>query len=171
MAKGQIPENAYSVEDRHAALELAATVGISPAARQLEISRRTIYRWIEMYPQLWSDLRAGDPEAHKRGFAVRLEDLAARYAEAEHLALDRAEEVLAGASAKEIAAIIKAMGSSRQAATLGARTVMGEDRADVDVTINFPQIEQAMERLLGAAGPAPALPVSNEADVVDAKLG
>lgn len=168
MAKGQIPENAYSVEDRHAALELAATVGIAPAARQLGVPRRTIYRWVDMYPQLWSDLRAGDPEAHKRGFAVKLEDLAARYAEAEHMALDRAEQILQGANAKEIAAIMKAMGSSRQAATLGARTVMGDDHADVDVNINFPQIEQAMERLLGAAGPPPALLVANEAEAVDA---
>lgn len=167
MAKGQVPANAYSESDRKAALELAAVVGMKPAARQLGIDRSQLYRWVDMYPQYWSDLRAGQPEAHRKGIAQRLEDLAERYGEAEHDALDRAEELLGTADPKELAALIKAMGSSRQAATLGARTVLGEATSVTDVHIDFPQIEQAMEALLNQGAPQPALQVPNEAEVVE----
>jgi hypothetical protein len=164
MAKGQTPENAYSEGDRKAALELAASVGVKPAAQHLSISRATIYRWIDMYPKYWSDLRGGNPEAQRRNTAHRLEDLADRYTAAEHDLLDRVENhLIARADAKEAAALIKALGSSRQAATVGARTTLGEPEK-VEHTINFPQIEQAMERILAGAQPQPALPVANEAE-------
>lgn len=165
MAKGQTPENAYSVEERHAALELAASVGVKPAAEQLGVPRGTIYRWINFYPQLWSDLRAGDPEVQRKGIARRLDDLAERYTDTEHEILDKIETMLASGAtldAKSLAALVKSVGSSRHGATVGARAVLGEpDR--VEHTINFPQIEQAMERLL-EQGRAPALPVPNEAE-------
>lgn len=168
MAKGQSPEIAYSEEQRLAALELAAAVGPKPAAQHLGIARASIYRWINMYPREWSDLRAGDPEAQKRGIATRLEDLADRYAAAEHDMLDRVEDTLIGnADAKEAAALLKAMGSSRQTATVGARAARGDDHDIHEHNINFPQLEAAMELLLNGA-PAPALPVPNEAEVHNA---
>lgn len=160
----------YAPEERHAALELAATTSIRAAAQKLGVGRSTIYRWIDMYPQLWSDLRAGDPTAGKRKVAQRLEDLADRYTAAEHDLLEKIEEggIKAG-DAKEAAALLKAMGSSRQAATVGARTISG-DHDVVEHNINFPALEAAMERLLeGATAPPPApLAVRNEAESQDA---
>lgn len=152
----------YTEADQHAALELAATVGIKPAARHLGINRTTIHRWIDKHPKLWSDLRAGDPAAHRRGFAANLEDLAERYAGAEHDLLERIEEGrIKPKDAKEAAALMKAMGSSRQAAVAGARTLSGEPET-VEHTINFPALEAAMERLLDQGGTSPrALPVPN----------
>lgn len=165
MAKGQSPENAIPEADRLAALELAAAVGPKAASRHLGIARASIYRWIDLYPQQWSDMRAGDPEANRRGIARRLEDLASRYGEAEHELLDRVQDkLIKTADAKEAAALIKAMGSSRQTATVGARATLGEPEV-VEHNINFPQIERAMEQLLNQSQ-QPALPVPNEAEVV-----
>lgn len=148
----------YTEEEHKAALELAATIGPRAAARELEIERRSLYRWMEKYPKFWSDLRAGDPAAHKRNVAGRLEELADRYRGAEHDLLDRVEETIIPklADPKEAAALLKAMGSSRQAAIAGARVISGEPD-QVEHTINFPAIEAAMERLLGASPAQPAI--------------
>lgn len=154
----------YTEEERKAGLELAATIGISAAARHLDVTRKTIHRWATRYPQFWSDLRAGDPTAHRKGFAYRLEDLADRYTGAEHDLLDDIEDgKLQPKDAREAAALLKAMGSSRQAAVAGARTVSGDPDQIVEHTVNFPALEQAMERLLDQAPAAPALVVENEA--------
>lgn len=165
--KGEPGENSIPEDQRHAALELAATVGPAAAARHLGISRQSIYRWAELYPQLWSDLRAGDPKAHRRGVAARLEDLTDRYAAAEHDLLLRVEEVLIEqAGPKEAAALIKALGSSRMAATAGMRVLTGEADQVVEHNINFPALEAAMERLLEGAPTTLALPIP-EAEVVE----
>lgn len=145
-------------------MELAVAIGRRAAVRQLGISNHTFQKWTVKYPQEWSDLRAGDPDAQKNGFSKSLEELAHEYLAAEHDLLDKiADGENAPKDAKEAAALIKAMGSSRQAATVGSRTVVGA--ADlVEHTINFPALEQAMERLLDSAPSAPALEVRNEAD-------
>lgn len=158
----------YTEEERHAGLELAATVGPRAAARQLDVSVKTLYRWMDRYPKLWSDLRAGDPTAHRRGFAHRLEDLADRYAASENDLLDEIDDgKLKPTDAREAAALIKAMGSSRQAAVAGARVVSGDPDQVVEHQINFPALEQAMERLLAggkdAISPQGVLVVENEA--------
>lgn len=158
--------DSYDESERHAALELAASVGVKPAAEHLGIARATLYRWIDRYPQLWSDLRAGDPQAQRRRVAHRLEDLADRYLAAEQDLLAKVEAGdIAAKDAKEAAALIKAMGSSRQAAVAGSRTISGESEV-VQHNINFPALEEAMERLLSAGDPPPSppLPVANEAD-------
>jgi transposase-like protein len=147
---------AYTQEQQLAGLELAATIGIYAAARELQVSPTTLYRWQRNHPKELSDMRAGEKEAFKHGFAQRLEDLADKYTEAEDQALEKViEKIEAGnLDAKELAALIKAMGSSRGVATVGARATRGEDQQNSTLNINFPNLEAAMERLLG--GPAPA---------------
>lgn len=153
----------YDDTERHAALELAAATTISNAAQHFGMSRKTLYRWIEKYPQLWSDLRAGDTSKGRRKIAERLEVLADRYTAAEHDLLDSIEDgKIEAKDAKEAAALLKAFGSSRHTAVAGVRQITGESDT-AEVNINFPALEQAMERLLGAA-PPPALVVENEAE-------
>lgn len=141
-------EHNYSEDEVRAALELSATIGIKPASRELKIGRATIYRWIDRHAELWSDLNSGK-EKHRFGFAAQLEHLAERYAGAEHDALERIEEKLdeGDLDAKELAALVKAMGSSRGVAAAGARAARG-DHDVVEHQINFPQLERAMQALL-----------------------
>lgn len=162
------PPKRYTDEEKKAALELGAALGRNAAVRELGISKSTFQQWTEAFPQLWSDLRAGDREAQKRGYARTLEDLAQQYAAMEFSALERAEGLIKGASVKDTAALIKAMGASRGVATVGARAVLGEDREIVEHNINFPALEQAMERLLERAPAPQELPihVDNQAEVV-----
>ena len=165
MAKGQAPEHAFSEDDRKAALELAATVGVKPAAEHLGVARASIYRWIDMYPRYWSDLKAGDREAQRRNIAGQLENLADRYAAAEHDALDRAEELLPHTDAKGTAALIRAFAGGRGVAAAGARSMRDEDRERTEVTINVPQLERAMQALLNQADrPEPPVLVENVAE-------
>lgn len=156
----------YSEEEVHAALELAASTSVASAGRHLGIGRATLYRWIDRYPKLWSDLIGGDYRHGRRKIAERLEVLADRYTAAEHDILDEIEGgKLKPKDAKEAAALIKAMGSSRGVAVAGVRSITGE--ADVsEVNINFPALEQAMERLL-SGGPDRPLLVENEADALE----
>jgi transposase len=157
----------YTETERQAALELAANTSIKAAAEHLGISRKTIYAWIDKYPKLWSELQA-DPKHGKRKIAERLEVLADRYTAAEHDLLDQIEVgTIQAKDAKEAAALLKAFGSSRQAAVAGSRTISGEPET-VQHNINFPQLEQAMQAILAQAPPPPPLPVPNEAENVDA---
>lgn len=157
MAAPRKPARTYSEEEAKAALELGAALGRRAAIRQLGISSATFQKWTEQYPELWSDLRANDPKAQRHGFARRLEDLAESYTAVEFEALERAEKLIKGADAKEAAALIKALGSARMAATTGSRQVAG-DPVEHDHNINFPQLEAAIERLLEKAGAPPELP-------------
>lgn len=160
----------YTREEALAAMELAVAIGRRAAVRQLGISNGTFQRWTVKYPQEWSDLRAGDPDAQKKGFSKSLEELAQEYIAAEHDILDEISDgQFKPKDAKEAAALLKAMGSSRQTATVGARGAMNEPELH-EHNINFPQIEQAMERLLASAAPAPALQVPNEAETDDARV-
>lgn len=161
MAKGQTPENAYPEADRLAALELASQIGMKPAARQLGLPRATLYRWRDMYPKQWTDFNLG--KEHRLRTAENLEDLAARYTDAEHDALEKVEEMLTNGrlDPKELAALIKALGASRGVATAGAQRARGDNQV-VEHNINFPQLEQAMQALLSSGEP----PGPGEAEVV-----
>lgn len=113
-------------------------------------------------PEFWSDLRAGDRTVHKTRVAQNLEDLADQYSSLEFEALERAEKLLPHTDAKELAALMKAMGASRGVATVGARGYRGEDHDVTELTINFPALEAAAEAILNRA-PQPRL-VENTAD-------
>lgn len=155
----------YSDDEKKAALELAIAIGRREAVRQLNISPSAFQRWTQQFPQFWSDLKAGDPEQQRKGFAKSLEDLAAEGMSVEHEALWRAHDQLKTSDPKETAAILKAAAASRQTAIIGAKQVLGEPDV-VEHNINFPAIEAAMERLLEGHEP-PALQVANEAEDVD----
>lgn len=164
MPPARVVPKRYTEESKRAALELGAAVGRNAAIRQLGISKATFQRWTEEFPEFWSDLRAGDREAQKLGIAQRLEDLAEQYTSLEFEALERAEKLIKTADPKELAALIKAMGSSRGVATVGARGYRGEDAHTVDHNINFPALEAAANAILDRAESQPLL-VANEADV------
>jgi hypothetical protein len=154
----------YTEDEAKAGMELAIAVGRRQAVKALGISNSTFQKWTVKYAQYWSDLKAGDPEAERKGFSKGLEELAQDYMVAEQDLIDQIQDgKFKPENAKEAAALIKAMGSSRQTATVGARSVAGEHEV-VEHNINFPQIEAAMERILSAQAPQTALPVPNEAE-------
>lgn len=155
------PRRTYDEAEKKAALELGAALGRNAAVRELGISKSTFQKWTDQYPDFWSDLRAADPQVQKMRFAQRLDDLAERYIGAEHDLLDRIEDqLIKRANAKEAAALVKALGSSRMAATAGARQVVPEAEVH-EHHIDFPQLEQALVRVLERA-PEP-IQVPNEA--------
>lgn len=158
------PVKLYTDDERRAALEMAAAHGRRAAIRHLGISTSTFQKWTERYPDLWSALRANDREAQKKRYAQNLEDLADSYAATEFEAIERAERLIKTADAKETAALIKAMGSSRGAAAVTAQRARGELVEHHEHHIDFPQIEAAMERLLESSAPQLPLPVENEAE-------
>jgi hypothetical protein len=143
----------YVESDKLAALKLGAQIGISAAARELSINRKSFYRWIEEFPEQWSDLQ--------KVRSARLDDLVDRYSSAEDKAIDRAIQLLDGEGdpldARDTAALIKAMGSSRQAATVGARQVRGDPDQTATLQVNFPALEAAAEALLQRAGETKAI--------------
>lgn len=146
----------FSDDDRRAALDLAAEIGVRPACRELDIAATEFYRWVKAMPEYWSDLQ--------RARAPRLDDLVDRYAAAEDKAIDQAELLIASADAKETAALIKAMGAARGLAHVGARQTRGEADTTHDLNINFPQIEAAAEAVLQRAKPTKAIEGTAEDD-------
>lgn len=155
----------YTDDEKRAALKLAARIGISAAARELGTYNKTIRRFRDQMPEFWSELvaHADVAPARRQRQAENLEDLADAYVEREFKAVEAADRLLDGGEleAKELAALIKAMGSSRGLATAGARAHRGEDLQVVEHNINFAQLERAMETLLNSGSPQPALPTPN----------
>lgn len=158
--KGQSP---YTDAEKRAALELAAAIGTKPAARRLGITPHSIRNWREQFPEMWSDLRSDAPKRKTRA-AENLEDLEEGYSALEFEAMDRAEKLIKTADAKELAALIKAMGSSRGLASVGARSYRGDDVQRIEHTIDFPALEAAAQAILRRAEDRPALEVTNLAE-------
>lgn len=154
----------YTDDEKKAALELAARIGTRAAARELGTHPTSIRRFRDQLPEFWSDLMAGGdtrPYTRRRA-ADNLEDLAEQYTEREFEALDRAEKLIKTADAKELAALIKAMGGSRGVATAGARGYRGEDVQTVEHNINFDALERAAQVIIDRA--QPPVPVANLAE-------
>lgn len=160
-------ESKYSDDEKRAALELGATVGRNAACRQLGISKSLFQKWTEQFPELWSSLRSGDRTVHRTRVAQNLEDLAEQYAAVELDALERAEKLVPRANARELAALMKAMGSSRGVATVGARGYRGEDADRLEIDINFGSLEAAAQAILESVSEQRALPTPNLAEATD----
>lgn len=149
----------YTLEEQYAALDLTARIGITAAARELGMQRKTIGRFKGWNPEYWSDLVAS-PDYHparRSRTAESLEDLADAYAAREFEAIERAAELIPDADAKGLAAIMRAMGSSRNTATAGGRAYRGEDAQVTEVNINFEALERAAQAIL-ARVPQPQQP-------------
>lgn len=159
MPKKQGSVTIYTEDEKKAALELAARIGTRAAAKELGTYPVTIRRFRDQLPEFWSDLMAGgDTRPYtRRRTADNLEDLAEQYIEREFEAIDRAEKLIKTADAKELAALMKAMGSSRGVATAGARGYRGEDSQVIEHNINFDVLERAAAAIMDRVGP-PALP-------------
>ncbi len=156
---------AFSDEDQQAALRLAARIGLRATSRELGVSMTALAKWRNKYPQLWSDLiQAQDKEQKVAGFADRVDELAEAYADVELEALDRAAKLIPQADGKELAALGRMLSQGRTTAVSTSGRLRGEPDERHELSINFGQIEAAMERLLGGATEAPALPVPNLAD-------
>lgn len=157
----------YSDQEKKVALELASRIGSSAAARQLHIGGGSsrIAKWKSEFPEYWSDLQSGAhvAPARRSRTAENLEDLAEAYTDLEFEALKRAEKLIRSADAKGLAALMRAMGSSRNTATGGARAYRGEDVQTVEHNINFEALEKAAEAILARA-PAPPILVENLAE-------
>lgn len=149
----------YSLEEQKAALDLTAKIGITAAARELGTTRKTINRFRHWNPEYWSDLMAASDAAPARRTrtAESLEDLADAYTEREFEALERAEKLIKTADGKELAALMRAMGASRHAATAGARAHRGEDAQVIEHNINFEALERASQVILERANARPIL--------------
>lgn len=165
---GHTPAKTYTDGEKRAALELAASIGLKPAAAQLGISNASIFRWRNEMTPYWHSLVTGDENARQHKIADNLEDLAAAYTEAEREAITQAYEKLEAGDldAKELAALIKAMGSSRGVAAAGARNIRGSDQPNFTLNINFADLETAMERLLDSARPR-QLPPHEAPETID----
>lgn len=154
--KARPPRN-FSDDDKRAALRLAAEIGVRPAARELELSLSAIARWKKQFPELWSDLTSGRIDDRPTAFAQTLDELAEEYADVEREALERAAKLLPRADGKEVAALMKGLSTGRATAIAGSQRLRGVPDETSELRVSFPQIEQALEALLGSAE-RPALP-------------
>lgn len=158
--------NRYLDDEKKAALRLAAKIGITAAAREMGLHRRTVSRFRDQLPDYWATLISPSDVAPQRRqrTAESLEDLADAYTEREFEALSRAEKLIKTADPKELAALMRAMGSSRHAATHGARAYRGEDVQVIEHNINFEALERAAQAILERAPSPPILVVENLAE-------
>lgn len=156
----------YSDEEKQSALRLAARLGMSGASRELHVDRKTIARFRDQLPEFWSDLMSAPDAAPQRKTrsAESLEDLADAYVEREFEAIERARDLIPDSEPKELAALIKAMGSSRGLATVGARGHRGEDTQVIEHNINFAALEMAAAAILERAPTPLPLQVENLAE-------
>lgn len=155
--------NRYLDEEKRAALRLVVKIGITAASRELGLHRRTVSRFKDQLPEYWAELTGPDyvAPARRQRTAESLEDLSDAYTEREFEALQRAEKLIKTSDPKELAALIRAMGSSRHAATHGARAYRGEDAQVVEHNINFAALEMAAQAILERA-PQRELPIQVE---------
>lgn len=167
MSKSPAQHLPTTAEEEIRAVELAAVHGVKATAEHLGIGLKTLEGWCyRKHRKQYSEFREGKISEWRAGFAAKMEDLAEQYGDAERVAAELALKQLQSGDldAKELAALIKSMGSSRTAAAATGSKARGEpDHKDI-LEINFPQLEQAMEAMLEGAAARRALPVPNLAE-------
>lgn len=160
----QHPSSALTYEDKLRAVELAAVHGITSTAEKLGLELKTLESWCyRSHRKQYAEFREGKMSEWRSSFAAGMEDLAEKYGEAETLAVEQALKLLRSGDvdAKEIAALVKSMGSSRATAASTAHRARGDADSKSELEINFPALEQAMEALLGRKGPTPVIDVTS----------
>lgn len=135
------------------ALALAATIGIRPAARQLEIPFQTLDRWTK-HPEAaarWSELRRIHAPKWRERAAVPLEQLVDEYSEALAKALAKADRAIEEMDPKDLGNFIRSIAVAQGVAADHVGKLRGQPTHVTEVNVNVPQLEQAMQKLLNEA--------------------
>lgn len=150
----------YSKEARLRGVELAAIHGIAATARAMDVNYDTLKAWCyQQFRNEYSEFRAGKLSEWRQDFAAKMEDLTEHYGDVEALALEEARKQIEGGDleAKDLASLIKGMGAARASASSVSTRARGEPDRLEEHRINVPQLEQAIEALLGRKGPPPSI--------------
>jgi hypothetical protein len=160
----------FTDAERDKALQLAAVIGIRPAARQLKMSYCTLRDWTVKQPKRWAEIRKVEAPAWRERIAVPLEDLVSEYVDVQKELLEQLRGKREDLDTRDISTALR---SVSVAMGIGSDKVEKfRDRPDhtVEHKISAEQLERAMERLLtegetvdSTAEELPAL-VEGEAD-------
>jgi hypothetical protein len=103
----------YSEVEIEKALIAAATLGIRPAARELEIPESTIRGMLNQDPERYAELKAQEAPKWRARAAAEIEDVVSDLTDLERLAAGRLRERLEKVEDKDLARTLKDISTSK----------------------------------------------------------
>lgn len=155
------------------ALELAAAIGIRPAARQLSIPVSTLDVWTKQPDHLerWAELRRVHAPKWRARAAITMEQLVDEYALLEAKALEKAKEALPDLDPRDVANFVRSIAVAKGVTADHVGKLRGQPTQIVEHTVNAERLEAAMAKLLEEAetveGTATELPAPAEIEPAD----
>ena len=143
----------YTQDVIHKTLELAAAIGVKPAAKQMDIPRGTVDSWTRQpqYSELWAELRRlNAPKWHARA-AVPLEDLVDEYGETLAKALKRATRQLDEIPPRDLGNFIRSIAVAHGVASDHVGKLRGQPTQVVEHVHSAERLEKGMQLLLEQA--------------------
>lgn len=147
------------------ALELAAAIGIRPAARQLEVNEATIRGWTK-HPEAverYADLRKHHAPKWRERAAATLEELVDGYTQLEVDAMEKAAGAIEHLEPRDVANFLRSVAVAKGVTADHVAKLRGQPSQIVERRIDAAQLEQAMAALLGAGT------VDADAEVIEAE--
>jgi len=134
------------------ALELAAAIGIRPAARQLEVSEGTIRGWTKHPEALerYAELRKQNAPKWRERAAATLEELVDGYTKLEVDAMEKAAAAIDELEPRDVANFLRSVAVAKGVNADHVAKLRGQPNVVVERRIDAAQLEQAMAALLGA---------------------
>jgi hypothetical protein len=146
----------YPPEVVDKALELAAAIGIRPAAQQLEIPYQTIHGWTRHpdFTERWSEHRRVNAPKWRDRAAIRLEELVDEYSAALAAAVERADEAIESMDPRDLGNFIRSIAVAQGIAADHVAKLRGQPAQVHELHANVRQLEAALETLRLEAGQA-----------------
>ena len=133
------------------ALELAAAIGIRPAARQLEVSEGTIRGWTKHPEALerYAELRKHNAPKWRERAAATLEELVDGYTQLEVDAMEKAAGAIEHLEPRDVANFLRSVAVAKGVTADHVAKLRGQPDRIIERRVDAAQLEQAMAKLLG----------------------
>jgi hypothetical protein len=132
------------------ALTLAATIGIRPASRELQIPHQTISAWTSKpaWSERWADLRKHDAPKWRERAAATLEELVDGYTAIEVAALERAQQALGELEPRDVGTFVRSIATAKGITAEHVAKLRGQPDKVVEHRYDADKLESAMAKLL-----------------------
>lgn len=137
-----------SEQEIETALTLAATIGIRPAAAQLNIPQATVHAWTRDQPERYAEIKTELAPKWRARAAAATENTVDSLAELEQAAIDKLAEDLTHLEPKEVSGALKNITVAKGINSDHVAKLRGQPSVTVEHTVNMPQIDQAIGLLL-----------------------
>jgi hypothetical protein len=137
----------YSEVEVEKALIAAATLGIRPAARELDMPVATLYQWTQQQPERYAEIKTEEAPKWRARAAAGFEDIVEGLTEAENKILTRLQDRVDKLDDKDLARTLKDVSTSKGINSQHVHQLRGQPAQVIEHKVNLTLVQKAIEQL------------------------